>query len=1205
MPKQQIVPIAAERFFTNRENYFEAFKNALSNVSKKDYSVLYFYGVGGIGKSRFKRELSKRLKSEGNGEFIVSDSLNFQEAGFRSPNAALYCLYTDLKRSKISFPAFEIAYSIHWQKLNPHLKISQSNLPFLEEGSIVSDFVSVLGDLPLVGLLPKVGTVYHKIKKGYTDWWIKKGEKELKVLETLEVFQIEELLPYYFALDLKEYYLTNQRSIVLFVDTYEALWSTQEERKSEKFFVKDKWIRNLIANLPNTLWVILGRERLRWDEIQDDNWGDYIEQHFLGELSSHDANKFLEACDIRDAEIREQIIQTSKGLPFYLDLQVDTYQRIIAKENLPVVNDFPKRYSDILSRFCLYLEPSEIETLKILSFARHWRYELFLLLIKEFQTGYPATSFNEILKFSFINSSTEDGTYSIHQIMQEHLQEAVPEEQKNLIQTFLFSYYNNQLNQENTDNQKDADFLELNASILSVIDEAIFQKRGYDTKINYYNWLLNTSRKFYGESNSNLLQDSLEKAFTELNVDETYLLLIRISSEIARLYGWKKNMPMTEKYIIAGLGLCSTRVSESNKFDDTRRSNEEAELIRLNTDLLIQQAELYNDLDKNVEAYHIYQQAFALGERVNYKPDKWPYSNLLLEIGKTPEAESYFYKCLRQAIDSQDKDLLAVVYTKIGTIFWLQHLYKEAGIYFNKSVDLYHELKGVDHKYYWICKKKYAETLIALERYDEANLILTETVNWYISKYGESYPDSGYVFLTLAKCQLQVSDFYNGLNNLITGINLLQSNYGSTHSVVIEGILLFCEAVQMVMVENIDLQEAGFTDEDTKSIFKIYRSFINDLEFGFYNNFDGLKMNFGLDSTVMNMYFKVMGSFYELQNTKDKRDKVSNRRIELDRISKSQSEIRVLEALTQDEIIGNQKKLLLEIFSRYLGVDENIPVTVFISHLACFPNTDIYTIVFSNKIKKYVLVFEDNVFFLDWTNAPIYDLGEKDFVLSPEMVKDYVYFFWDAVKGRHGKFYFPRTNDDIPYRLDLDVSKELKEQITEKVGPLSIIESTGDFILLKGSCFFKDSLFGCKLKIYKNGMIEMFDEELIWEHLPIAVDPQVETVLSTYEDILLRVTFFLKSVFFNLSTNDVVNEMDLPKLEETLYNIQLISDALSENRVLPIQLINTTLIDSVYLIDVYVKPGYDEFLFNKDIGVFLNFISWILRYNKSHSAENT
>ena len=114
-------------------------------------------------------------------------------------------------------------------------------------------------------------------------------------------------------------------------------------------------------------------------------------------------------------------MEGSKGVPFYLDLAVDTYLEIKAgQQRDPSPSDFgtPRK---VLERFLRYLDRAETETLKVLSAPRFWDRELFELLIEEFKTDYPVTALPELSRFSFIQEGQVPGTWTIHSLMREGL----------------------------------------------------------------------------------------------------------------------------------------------------------------------------------------------------------------------------------------------------------------------------------------------------------------------------------------------------------------------------------------------------------------------------------------------------------------------------------------------------------------------------------------------------------------------------------------------------------------------------------------------------------------------------------------------------------------------------------------------------------------------------------------------------------------
>ena len=48
--------------FVDRENHIQTFIEAVNNIGQKEFSVLVYYGVAGIGKTSLRKELPKYLQ---------------------------------------------------------------------------------------------------------------------------------------------------------------------------------------------------------------------------------------------------------------------------------------------------------------------------------------------------------------------------------------------------------------------------------------------------------------------------------------------------------------------------------------------------------------------------------------------------------------------------------------------------------------------------------------------------------------------------------------------------------------------------------------------------------------------------------------------------------------------------------------------------------------------------------------------------------------------------------------------------------------------------------------------------------------------------------------------------------------------------------------------------------------------------------------
>ncbi|MCA0150416.1 hypothetical protein LCD52_16645 [Rossellomorea vietnamensis] len=439
--------LSAAREFTDREEPTKAFMHALEQKEKNRYKVLAYYGIGGIGKSRLLRELYSKIEALPSSNVIAL--IDFNEEKHRTPGEALIWLREEIrKKHSIKFTTFDLAYTMYWKKLNPQvsMKSNQAALPFLEEGGFIGEVIDQLENVPLAQWLPKTLKFMNGLSKykEMLQWWFGRGKEVMAQLQEMLPNQIEEMLSVYWAADVKDYIelLPSSSSVVIFMDTYEALWEKQRQQGS--YYERDAWVQEWVLQLPEVLWVIGGREKIQWAK-SNSAWGNeaYLEQHLMGELSDNDCRKFLSSCGIEGNGVQNIIMEGSHGLPYYLDLMVDTYN-LVKERREPQPEDFSKAPQQILDRFLRYLELSEKETLKILSFARFWTIDLFQSLVKEYKTGYPITAYQELFRFSFIVQEPGE-KWNMHAIMRTSLQEDVysgDEELYRQVHEYLFVYYN-------------------------------------------------------------------------------------------------------------------------------------------------------------------------------------------------------------------------------------------------------------------------------------------------------------------------------------------------------------------------------------------------------------------------------------------------------------------------------------------------------------------------------------------------------------------------------------------------------------------------------------------------------------------------------------------------------------------------------------------------------------------------------------------
>lgn len=125
---------------------------------------------------------------------------------------------------------------------------------------------------------------------------------------------------------------------------------------------------------------------------------------------------------------------------------------------------------------------------------------------------------------------------------------------------------------------------------------------------------------------------------------------------------------------------------------------------------------------------------------------------------------------------------------------------------------------------------------------------------------------------------------------------------------------------------------------------------------------------------------------------------------------------------------------------------------------------------------------------IDWTNAPIYALNAAaPLLLNDSTVADYVRFFFTYVRGRHGRFIVTESADDIAWKEEPPPAA--RRAVGKLLHPLRIAEKKPDGgYTLKACLMFRDSLFRTDVQVESSGIVEMVNEELAIEDMPVLDD---------------------------------------------------------------------------------------------------------------------
>jgi len=344
-------PSKAIELFTDRQGAIAAFARHVNAPEGSILPVLHFYGVGGCGKSL----LLEKLRQTANEELqphVPCATVDFHQETQRGTVAALIALKSQFERNfKISFPEFDLIWAVLMEQQGG----AEASLfrQFTTGTNMAMAAVEAIAGAPLSAVREGAASLLDAVRKRYppVEAWLRKVGGTERILE-LRTYTTEGLLGELvraFAVEVAANAPARPGCAcraVLFFDTYEKLWENTDGPTSPQGREKDRWIRELYAELLNdnaVLPVIAGRDYLCWPEV-DDGWREdrdsgalctYLDAHILGGLSAQDTQRYLSRCGVgRPPEggppepLQAAIIECSSGgdpdeqgcLPLYLGL---------------------------------------------------------------------------------------------------------------------------------------------------------------------------------------------------------------------------------------------------------------------------------------------------------------------------------------------------------------------------------------------------------------------------------------------------------------------------------------------------------------------------------------------------------------------------------------------------------------------------------------------------------------------------------------------------------------------------------------------------------------------------------------------------------------------------------------------------------------------------------------------------------------------
>lgn len=354
--------------------------------------LLNVHGLPGVGKSRLLKEWKRA--ADGSGRTAL---LDLRLPGSHQVESALAQLRTEFGGQGVPFARFDVAYAAFWQKIHPLQSLRRPGELFGSNGDAAAKILEGASGASIVGAIAagiriSLGGL-AAIKRNR----LVKAEPDLGALEDMLTADLLDTVTRMFVQDLAD--ASTAEPYVLFVDSYDVLSVVQGE---EGRTFRDAWLRDLLEQLRHGLVVLASREPVRWQE-----WVGQMDSCNVLPLEGRYCEELLSNAGVQDRARQAIITRASQGIPFYLELAVDTPERAAGEREVP--------QDRIKDRFLDHVPADRRRILQHLGLARLFNRAVFMRFVKD------DTLWDELIQYSFVQRISGDW-YQLHQLMVDALQ---------------------------------------------------------------------------------------------------------------------------------------------------------------------------------------------------------------------------------------------------------------------------------------------------------------------------------------------------------------------------------------------------------------------------------------------------------------------------------------------------------------------------------------------------------------------------------------------------------------------------------------------------------------------------------------------------------------------------------------------------------------------------------------------------------------
>lgn len=420
--RTNVAGLDAEQIFIDRDGEREVFDRAFHahgaqiegqqcdpvDVVAPRRNIISYYGLGGIGKTTLSQHLQSWVcggdgepnwpSFESGGSRMIAARLDLSRDVGLDFETMLVILRVAAGQLRQNMTAFDITFSRYWEyahpnerfsdylqrhsslrKLSDTLKLPEQLAKSLEEAAAyLGQMGSGLSVLALTG--KALITALHS--RSQRKQALNSCTRLPDLLEAGVDSDALGYYPYLLAWDLHRLQQSQSVRMVVFIDTFEDV-GTRSNRHLERYLQRLVWL------MPNVFFVVTGRNRLEWADIDLVGELDWVgpvswpglaigttedpRQHLVGALSEHDSDRFLRdrlrrnGVPLIGPEMRERIVSNAHGLPLYLDLCVMRFVQMYDAEAVITPAEFDVGFPGLVARIFRDLGEEERSVLRAVS----------------------------------------------------------------------------------------------------------------------------------------------------------------------------------------------------------------------------------------------------------------------------------------------------------------------------------------------------------------------------------------------------------------------------------------------------------------------------------------------------------------------------------------------------------------------------------------------------------------------------------------------------------------------------------------------------------------------------------------------------------------------------------------------------------------------------------------------------------------------